>query len=146
MVRCFVKGYGLMLSRRKWFDAGSKGVVWCLVQFWVKSTDSSMLGRRVWFDAESKSMVWCWVEWNGLILNQRVWFDAGYCRRGWFNAWSKNWFFCGVSRLPKNNLVGKRKKTNFVGKVFFGVSKELAPRQKLMWREQRIYTSTCSRN
>ena len=27
MVRCFVKGYGSMPNRRKWFDAGSKGII-----------------------------------------------------------------------------------------------------------------------
>ena len=27
MVQCFVKGYGSMPNRRKWFDAGSKGII-----------------------------------------------------------------------------------------------------------------------
>ena len=27
MVQYFVKGYGLMPNRRKWFDAGSKGII-----------------------------------------------------------------------------------------------------------------------
>ena len=27
MVQCFVKGYGLIPNRRKWFDAASKGII-----------------------------------------------------------------------------------------------------------------------
>ena len=128
MVRCGIKGYGLMLSIRKWFDAGSKGMVWCFVKFWIKSTDSSILGRRLLFDDGSKSMVWCRVEWNGLMLNQRIWFDAGYCRRGWFNARSKNWFFCYWQKLI---WWEKLKKTKFVGKE----RNKLICRQSKIWRD-----------
>ena len=53
MVRCQIEGNGLMLGQRK-------VMVLCLVQFWVKSTDSSML-----------------VEGYDLLLSQKVLFEAG---------------------------------------------------------------------
>ena len=31
-----------------------------------------MIGRKKWFDAGSKGMVQCWVEGDGSILGQRV--------------------------------------------------------------------------
>ena len=58
MVLCYVKGYGLMLSRRKWFDVGSS---------WVKKY-GSMLGKRKWLDAGSKGMFQCWIEGDGVCV------------------------------------------------------------------------------
>ena len=45
--------------------------------FTFGGTDGLMLGRREWFDAGSKGMVRCWVEGNDLMLGQREWFNAG---------------------------------------------------------------------
>ncbi len=42
MVRCLEEGYGSMLGRRVWFDAGQKS----LVRWWVEGL-GSIVGRRV---------------------------------------------------------------------------------------------------
>jgi hypothetical protein len=53
MIQCWVKNYGLMLGRRKWFDAGSKG------------------------------MVLCWIEWNGSMLGPRIGSFVGFQTGNW---------------------------------------------------------------
>ena len=104
-------------------------------------------------------MVRCWVEWDGLMLGQRV--GLMLDRRGWFNVGLKGMVRCWVegdgSMLGQNDgcfvdwgpkiiggpkLFWQEQKTDLVGtnnwcpnKNKFGRNKELAPQQKLIWRE-----------
>jgi hypothetical protein len=36
-----------------------------------------MLGKRAWFNAGSKGIVQCWLEGDDLMLVKSGWFDAG---------------------------------------------------------------------
>ena len=54
MIRCWVKKYGLMLSRRKWSDAGSKGMVRC----WIEG-DGSLLDPRIGLLWGFKQVIGC---------------------------------------------------------------------------------------
>ena len=52
-------------------------------------------------------------------------------RRGWFNAKSKNWFFCGVSNIQvigcKKLIWRERKKSNLAGAEQLAGTKNWAP-------------------
>ena len=73
-------------------------------------------------------------------------------RRGWFNARSKNWFFCGVSNRQVNGcqkLIWRERKNEFGGSKKIGGNEELGLRLKLIWPERfdaltklQVYTTS----
>ena len=55
-----------------------------MIQFWVKKY-GSMLGRRKWFDAGSKGMVLCWIEGDGSMLGPRIDSFVGFQLGNWMS-------------------------------------------------------------